>query len=178
MGSVNDSMTRLLSVGKIMLIPCLVAAVSALALGQGTVQNAALPADVSRLKDELIREDIRMHDSLPRGVTEPYESWAEDYTEINEAGEVLGKAEVRERYRASVNRRPNIPPEEHAIRIYQDTLVMTHILKRKGFRNDKDGYPVIPTVYSSRVSHVFVKRDGQWRMILTQWTPLAQKPTE
>jgi hypothetical protein len=167
-------MGRLLSIGRILLLTCLVAAVSVLTPGQ----NGTPSADTGNFKDELIKQDIQMHDSLPRGVTRDYESWTEDYTEINEAGELLSKAEVRARYRASANRRPNIPPDEHAIQIYQDTIVMTHVLKRNGLRNDKDGYPVVPTVYSFRVSHVFVKRDGRWRMMSTQWTPIAGTPTK
>jgi hypothetical protein len=171
-------MNRLISIGMFMLLPSLVVAVSALTSGPVARQNASLQSDANKLRNELIEQDIRMHDSLPRGFTQPYESWTDDYTEITETGEILSKSEVRERYLASANRRPNIPPEEHAIRIYPDTIVMTHVLKRKGLRKDKDGYLSIPTVYSFRISHVFVKRDGRWQMVSTQWTPVVQTPTE
>jgi hypothetical protein len=170
-------MNRLLSTGKIVLLASFVATVSALTLGQGVRQNPALSNDVNKFRDELIKQDTRMHDILPRGFEEPYRSWTDGYTEINEAGELLSKAEVRARYRAAANRRPNIPSEDYAVRIHRDTIIMTHVLKRKGLKNDEGGYPVIPTIYSFRVSHVFVKRDGQWQMTSTQWTPIVETRT-
>ena len=167
-------MNRLLSRVRIILLSSLVGIVSVLTSGQQIKHYQARSDDVIKLKDALVKQDTEMHDSLPRGSERHYKSWADDYTEINEAGELLSKSEVRARYRANANRRPNIPPEDYALNFYRDTIVMTHVLKRKGMKNDKDGYPVIPTVYSSRVSHVFVKRNGEWQMISTQWTPIAE----
>jgi hypothetical protein len=172
-------MNRLLSIGQAALCACLIAAAPLSTLGQRARQHPSQSEQAGRkFKDELIQQDIRMHDSLPRGFEEPYRSWTEDYTEINEAGELLSKEDVRARYKAGSNRRPNIPPDDHAIRIYRDTLVITHVLRKRGMKKDKDGYPVIPTVYSYRVAHVFVKRDGGWRMASTQWTPIVEAQAE
>lgn len=171
-------MNRLLSIGKAALCACLIAAVPLITPGQRARQHPSQTDQASRFKDELIEQDIRMHDSLPRGFEAPYQSWTEDYTEINEAGELLSKAEVRARYKADSNRRPNIPPVDHSIRIYRDTIVMTHVLRKRGMKKDEAGYSVIPTVYSYRVAHLFVKRDGGWRMASTQWTPIVETQAE
>ena len=167
-------MSRFLYTFKIAIPFCLVIAVAALAAGRSYDKSPAQSTDMSKLREQLIKHDVRMHDGLPRGFDEFYKSWADDYTEITEAGEVLSKEEVRSRYKASANRRPNIPPEDHSVRIYGDTIVMTHVLKKNGMKNDKDGYPVVPTVYSFRVTHLFVKRENEWRMISTQWTPVVE----
>lgn len=171
-------MNQLLPAARILLLCCSVAA-SAPASGQRARPKPPAPSpEAGKLRDEFIKQDIRLHDNLPRGFTEPYQNWTDDYTEIDETGEVLSKAEVRARYHASANRRPNIPPEDYAIRLHQGTAIMTHVLKRSGLKNDKDGYPVIPTVYSFRVTHVFVKRDGAWQMTSTQWTPIVPARAE
>ncbi len=162
-------MNRFLSTAKLILLLVLItASFAAVTPGQD-----GKTADVNNLRNELINQDIRMHDELPRGFTTPYRNWTNDYIEITEAGEILSKAEVLARYKASANRRPNIAPENHVIHFHQDTIIMTHVLKRNGLKDDKDGYRVIPTVYSFVITHVFIKRNGRWQMSLTQSTPVV-----
>jgi hypothetical protein len=169
-------MKRPSAIMRILLLSCLVAALSVLAPGQ-TGRLRSLPSDPVKLKEELIKQDIAMHDALPRGF-DPYDDWADDYSEINEAGELLSKAEVIARYKAAANRRPNIPPENYVIRIYPDTIVMSHVLKKKGMKRDEGGYLSVPATFAFRVSHVLVKRDGQWQMVSTHWTPIVEARAE
>jgi hypothetical protein len=170
-------MKRVSSITKSILLSCLVTAVSVLAPGQQAGKNGSLPDNAGKLKEALIKQDTQMHDALPRGF-DASGDWADDYSEINEAGELLSKAEVIARYKATANRRPNIPPEDYAIRIYPDTIVMTHVLKKKGMKKDEGGYLSVPTIFAFRVSHVFVKRQEQWQMVLTHWTPVTEPRAE
>ena len=171
------SMKQFSSVMKSILLSWLVAAVSVLTHGQQAGKSLSLPTDPAKLKEELIKRDTLMHDALPRGV-DASANWADDYMEINEAGESLSKAEVIARYKASANRRPNIPPEDYAIRIYPDTIVMSHVLKKRGMKRDEGGYLSVNTIFAFRVSHVFVKIKGQWQMVSTHWTPIAEPRAE
>jgi|SRR5579864_8080034 len=130
------------------------------------VQDAKAEAEIasleSKLTEQILSGDPAYADSL-----------SDDYVLIRDDGSVHTKAEMVARFvaRDPANRIEALQPSDLKIRIYGDTAVMNFELY---WAQTVDGRHLGA---HSRMTKVFVKRNGRWFMVNNQGTFLSA-PTE
>ena len=109
-------------------------------------------------QEALTRRDVAMLDRL----------MADDYVLTTVGGEVVNKARVLAEVK-SANVTADVRNTEVAVRLYRSVAVVTGTVLISGKFNDKD----VST--RSRYIKVYVKRQGQWRVVAAQATLIAQQ---
>jgi len=109
-------------------------------------------------QEALTRRDVGMLDRL----------MADDYVLTTVGGEVVNKARVLAEVK-SANATADVRNTEVAVRVYRNVAVVTGTVLILGKFNDKD----VST--RSRYIKVYVKRQGQWRVVAAQATLIAQQ---
>jgi len=109
-------------------------------------------------QEALTRRDVAMLDRL----------MADDYVLTTVGGEVVNKARVLAEVK-SANATADVRNTEVAVRVYRSVAVVTGLVLISGKFNDKD----VST--RSRYIKVYVKRQGQWRVVAAQATLIAQQ---
>jgi uncharacterized protein (TIGR02246 family) len=92
--------------------------------------------------------------------------WADDYTFVNPAGQVLTKAQRLAMLRSGELKIESYSRDEESIRIYGDTAVVTYRSTVHAQRNGND------ISSQRRVITVLVKRDGRWQAVAQQSTTI------
>ncbi len=93
---------------------------------------------------------------------------AEDYLLTTVSGEVVNKARVLEEVK-SANATAEVRNTDVAVRVYGDVAVVTGLVLISGKFNNRD----VST--QSRYMKVYVKRQGQWRVVAAQATLITQQ---
>src|SRR5438128_698781 len=112
----------------------------------------------SHWQEALTQRDVVMLDRL----------MADDYVLTTVSGEVVNKSRVLAEVK-SANATADVRNTEVAVRVYRNVAVVTGLVLISGKFNDKD----VST--RSRYIKVYVKRQGQWRVVAAQATLIAQQ---
>ena len=111
----------------------------------------------SQWQEALTRRDVAILDRL----------MADEYVLTTVSGEVVNKARVLAEVK-SANAPAEVRNTDVAVRVYRDVAIVTGLVLISGKFNDKD----VST--RSRYIKVYVKRQGQWRVVAAQATLIAQ----
>jgi ketosteroid isomerase-like protein len=122
--------------------------------------DSAEVALLKKLEDQRIQAGVRKDTDTIAAAT------ADDYVQIDLEGNAFGKAEAMRRIRSSRIQLKSNTIDDLNIRIYGNTAVVTGRSTAKGTIDGND----FPRV---RYSRVYVKRDGQWKVVLFQLTRIA-----
>lgn len=99
------------------------------------------------------------------GFMEKY--FADDYTAIHGDGRLYTKAEEIGNYKSGALKYESIDVRERKIRAYGDTAVVIVLVSAKGTYGGK------PFSADFRVTHFWVKRKGNWKIVAYQVTRVA-----
>lgn len=133
---------------------------------------AAAPGVRADDDQEVAREikalELHLADLLVRGDIDSYSTFlSEDYTRINDRGEVQAREQVLQQFRAGP-RGFTMEPTELAVESYGDTAILTGVLKVKA------ADPAMPE-RTSRFRKVFVHRGGRWYLVSLQGVPYTAR---
>jgi ketosteroid isomerase-like protein len=96
--------------------------------------------------------------------------WADDYTFVNGAGEMLSKAQRLQNIKSGATSLDSVTQgDDVKVRIYRDTAVVTTRVRIKGQYSGKEA----GGQYRSML--VWLKGPSGWQLIANQLTPLASK---
>jgi ketosteroid isomerase-like protein len=131
-------------------------------MNQKANRNSGVEQKLRSLEDQwqkaLTRRDVAMLDRL----------MADDYVLTTVSGEVVNKARVLADVK-SLNATADVRNTEVAVRVYGDVGIVNGLALISGKFNDKD----VST--RSRYIKVYVKRQGQWRVVAAQATLIAHQ---
>ena len=91
---------------------------------------------------------------------------AEDYTQIQADGSVIGKLEALASYRSMTRRWEQADSMDYHVRIEGQVALLIGLWKARG-ENDGERFD-----YQARFLSVYVRRDGRWQLLSDQSTPL------
>jgi ketosteroid isomerase-like protein len=92
-----------------------------------------------------------------------------DYLQIGAGGDALDKERVLASFRSGERHWDEAHSDEHHVRIYGNTAV---VVGRWRARGENAGRPFD---YQARFVSVWVRRDGEWRMVSDQSTPITSQ---
>lgn len=129
----------------------------------GTTQhtNDTVVAEIKSL------ENARLAAGLRKDVQAVSARTAEDYLQIDSDGRVLNKAATLERIKSSFARLTANPIDDVEVRVYGDTAVLTARARPQGVLDGKEFRDAL------RYTRIYVKRDGQWQVVLFQQTRIV-----
>ena len=131
-------------------------------MNQEANRNTGVEQELRSLENQwqeaLTRRDVAMLDRL----------MSDDYVLTTVGGEVVNKARVLAGVK-SAHATADVRNTEVAVRVYGDVAIVTGLVLISGKFNDKD----VST--RSRYIKVYVKRQGQWRVVAAQATLIAQQ---
>jgi len=131
-------------------------------MNQEANRNTGVEQELRSLENQwqeaLTRRDVAMLDRL----------MSDDYVLTTVGGEVVNKARVLAEVK-SAHATADVRNTEVAVRVYGDVAIVTGLVLISGKFNDKD----VST--RSRYIKVYVKRQGQWRVVAAQATLIAQQ---
>jgi uncharacterized protein (TIGR02246 family) len=135
--------------------------------GTAIVQTAELADDkakqeVKALQGQLIQAILRGD----AGFLEKY--YADDYIAIHGDGKLTTKAQEIENFKSGITKYDSIVVAEAKIRVYGDTVIVNALASVKTTVNGK------PYSGDVRNTRVWVKQDGNWKLVAFQTTRVAQ----
>jgi len=92
---------------------------------------------------------------------------APEYIQIDARGRVVGKEQVLEPFRSGGRGWDEAHSDDHDVRIYGNTAVVIGRWRARGINTGQ------PFDYAARYVSVWVKSDGEWRMVSDQSTPIT-----
>ena len=104
-----------------------------------------------------LRLDVRALDRL----------MAPEYSQIDDNGRLVSKEQVLASFRSGERGWSEAHSDEHRVSVYGDTAV---VIGRWGARGVNAGQPFD---YAARYVSVWVRSDGEWRMVSDQSTPIT-----
>ena len=96
---------------------------------------------------------------------------APDYAQIDADGRVVGREEVLASFRSGERHWEEAHSDEHRVRLYGDQGDVALVVGRCRARGTSAGRPFD---YAARYVAVWVRRDGAWRMVSDQATPIGR----
>jgi ketosteroid isomerase-like protein len=140
--------------------------VAALLLVTPTAPRAQTQGTRGGAEQDVLRAHDQVLDAIGRADTAALERlYADDYTITGPGGGVASKAERLAALKASPNTAQ--PPEEVKVRVYGDAAVVTGRLTGT--------VPGQGSPAAMRYIQVWVKRGGQWQLVASQLTRIAQQ---
>jgi len=140
-----------------------------LALGQGYTAVAQTTEDAVRNAQQEIKalqaQDVQAILKSDTSVMEKY--YSDDYIAIHGDGKLTTKAREIENFKSGVTKYDSITVREAKIRIYGDTAVVNALASIRATFNGK--------AYTGDVrnTRVWVKQNGNWKLVLFQATRVA-----
>ena len=89
-----------------------------------------------------------------------------DYLQIDAGGDALDKEQVLASFRSGERHWDEAHSDEHHVRVYGNTAVVVGRWRARGENAAR------PFDYQARFVSVWVRRDGEWRMVSDQSTPI------
>jgi uncharacterized protein (TIGR02246 family) len=130
---------------------------------------AATPAQAENVEQTIRRLDSERSQAIVLGDTATLERiYADDYSSVGTSGAVRNKAQA-----IADNKSGSLKIESQSfdnvnVRVYGDAAVITGVVTQKGRDKGKD------ISGQSRFTRVYVKRNGQWRIVAGHSSRLAQ----
>lgn len=125
-----------------------------------TVDDAEVAA-IRRMESDRLQAGVRKDvDAISRAT-------ADDYMQIDADGNILDKTATLQRIRSSYAQLHATPVDDMVVRLYGNTAVVTGRATPKGTIDGKATRPI-------RYTRVYVRRGGQWRVVLFQQTRVAE----
>ena len=94
---------------------------------------------------------------------------ADDYVYVNVFGELNPKAQRLATTQSGISKHESLKEDDFRVHVYGDTVVMTGrasgVVHYRGKLNNKD----------RRFTNVYIKQDGQWRLVAHQATTIAEQ---
>jgi ketosteroid isomerase-like protein len=92
-----------------------------------------------------------------------------DYLQIGAGGDALDKEQVLASFRSGERHWDEANSDEHHVRVYGNTAVVVGRWRARGVNAGR------PFDYQARFVSVWVRRDGEWRMVSDQSTPITSQ---
>ena len=152
---------------RMLLLLLLTVALAGTLKGQGTDGNKA--ESVEAVKREVLKVEEERNQAMLKGDADALgRICADELAWMSPRGELLTKAEMLENLRSGKQEYVSTNRDDVRLHVYGDTVVMTvHSNSTARWQGKTFSYP-------RRFSNVYVKRDGQWQLVLHQATPIAQ----
>jgi uncharacterized protein (TIGR02246 family) len=153
---------------RFLLATVLAISLAGFAKGQGTAASEVgttkkVETEIFKLEDEqntaLVKGDTRVLDRI----------YADDITWTNANGEISTKAEVLAAIRSGKRKFISITHDDVRLRIYGNTVVL-NVRSTSTEQSNGETYN-----YPRRFTNVYVKQDGQWRIVVHHVTPIAKQ---
>lgn len=96
---------------------------------------------------------------------------AEDYCKIESDGSVRDRRQALASYTPETRYWEKAQGDEYVVRVYGDTAL---VIGRWTARGMRDG---VPFDYAARFLSVYVKREGEWKMVAEQSTEIPAQET-
>lgn len=129
------------------------------------VQGGNAEEQINKVTDQVIAARLK-------GDANSYEKLlADDYTAIRGDGKLTTKAQEIENFKSGATKDESLDVRDQKIRVYGDTAVVTALFSFKGTVNGK------PVSGDFRTTRVWVKQDGNWKLVAfqgTRVTPASQ----
>jgi hypothetical protein len=125
---------------------------------------AATEAELVQLSRDVAAAEVRGDAAYLDG------AWAPEFTVTSQFGQVSSKAEQLAIVRSGANRFDSIEVRDARARVYGDAGMVSEVLVLKG---QVAGRPVEGTV---RALTVWVRKDGRWQAVATQYTRVQVAP--
>jgi len=131
--------------------------------GSSAGPGAAAQEEIKKVEQErnqaLLKHDTATLDRMT----------SDDYTFINQRGELRTKAEILAGFKSGSFNYDAREVSDLEVRVYGDTAVVTGRAKQKGVENSKD--------YSgeNRFTRVYIKQNGHWVSVALQVTLVAKQ---
>ena len=137
-----------------------------------SLAGADVPGVQADKNQEVEREikalELHLATLLVRGDIDTYSTFlSQDYTRINDRGEVQTREQVLHQFRAS-RAGFTMEPKELVVESYGDTAILTGLLKVKSAEPSN-------TERTSRFRKVFVRRSGRWYLVSLQGVPYTPR---
>lgn len=127
-------------------------------MAASNVEQAVKKLDTERVQ-ALLRSDTT---TLERIISD-------DYTNTNNSGQVLTKAQLMAEVKSGDLKYETIDIDDVQVRVYGDTAVFTGRATVKGARKGED------ISGQNRLTRVYVKQQGRWQLVAQQSTRIAQQ---
>ena len=140
-----------------MLVVAAILAATAPAMGQSSNAEKELTTLAEQVEAAFARNDTAFLDSVN----------ADDWTFIGPGGVVMNKAQAYKNMRDGTMKVESAETLEMKVRVFGDTGLVTGLGRMKATYKGK------PFNATDRWTDVYIKRDGKWRCVSTQLTPVA-----
>jgi uncharacterized protein (TIGR02246 family) len=148
---------------------CLCAVGNQSAASLSTPVAAAAPAQTENVEQTIRRLDRERSQAIVRGDTATLERiYADDYSAVGTSGAVRNKAQAIADNKSGALKIESQSFDNVNVRVYGDTAVITGVATQKGRDKGKDISGQI------RFTRVYVKRNGQWRIVAGHASRVAQ----
>jgi len=108
---------------------------------------------------------VRAHRELDLDAIE--EILADEYLQIRADGTVIGKTEALQSYRSGKRKWDFADSDEYQVVVHGDAVILVGSWRGRG---ENDGEPFD---YAARFMAIYVRRNGEWRLVADQSTPLV-----
>jgi uncharacterized protein (TIGR02246 family) len=148
----------------IFVIGLLVMTPNFIAIGQ--VKNTTAITD-AKAEQEIRSVEDKRREALLRGDTTTLDQiFADDYTVVNQFGQVRTKAQMMSELKSGTLKYESIVEEDVSTRVYGDAAVLSGRLTSKHEGREST---------QARFTRVYVKRQGRWQAVAFQTTRIAQQ---
>jgi ketosteroid isomerase-like protein len=145
------------------------AIVAALVMVDGRSNKIGAQEADDQVKREVQETEKKWREAWVRGDPDALDRiHSDDYFSINYLGQLSTKAQVMSDVRAGAFKYESMEHRDVVMRVYGDVVIVNGRTINKGHRQQRD------VSGEFRYTRVYVKRDGQWRAVLSQYTqPVA-----
>jgi hypothetical protein len=125
------------------------------------------PVNAQVLKEQVVALDQKLNDAAVQGDVKFFSQiMSEGYVGVAPNGMILGPSLIAAHYQSGALRYESVINSDIDVKIHDNCAVLTAISTVKGHDGDMD------LTGRYRIMRVFLRRDGDWRIIAFQATPM------
>jgi ketosteroid isomerase-like protein len=122
------------------------------------------------MEEELVRVEEEFANAIVKNNPEEIRQFvSDDWIIINADGGIIEKERFLEVIKSGALTHEMMESDDIRVRVYGDSAVVSALTRSKGKFMEQE------FTTHERSTDVFVRRDGQWRCVLTQLTPFTKK---
>jgi hypothetical protein len=122
------------------------------------------------MEEELVRVEEEFANAIVKNNPEEIRQFvSDDWIIINADGGIIEKERFLEVIKSGALTHEMMQSDDIRVRVYGDSAVVSVLTRSKGKFMEQE------FTTHERSTDVFVRRDGQWRCVLTQLTPFTKK---